>query len=58
MAKALLVLLSWVYMAFGQQSLVVGIFYGIKPAVATLALHALHRRASKLLGSPRSRPVP
>ena len=54
----LLIALSWVYMAFGQQPLVAGIFYGIKPAVAAIILHALHRIASKSLGSPRQRPVP
>ena len=54
----LLIALSWVYMAFGQQPLVAGIFYGIKPAVAAIILHALHRIASKSLGSPRTRPVP
>jgi chromate transporter len=54
----LLIALSWVYMAFGQQPLVAGIFYGIKPAVAAIVLHALHRIASKSLGSPRGRPVP
>ena len=55
---ALLIALSWVYMAFGQQPLVAGIFYGIKPAVAAIILHALHRIASKSLGNPRQRPVP
>ena len=54
----LLIALSWVYMAFGQQPLVAGIFYGIKPAVAAIIFHALHRIASKSLGSPRERPVP
>ena len=54
----LLMALSWVYMAFGQQPLVAGVFYGIKPAVAAIILHALHRIASKSLGSPRQRPVP
>lgn len=55
---ALLVALSWIYMAFGQQPLVVGIFYGIKPAVAAIVLHALHRIASKSLGNPLLAPVP
>src|SRR5476649_2055933 len=32
----LLVLLSWLYMAFGQQPLVAGLFYGIKPAVTAI----------------------
>ncbi|MGB4117909.1 MAG: chromate efflux transporter [Polaromonas sp.] len=48
----LLVGLSWVYMAFGEQPVVAGIFYGIKPAVAAIVLHALHRIASKSLGNP------
>lgn len=55
---ALLIALSWVYMAFGQQPLVAGIFYGIKPAVAAIVLHALHRIASKSLGNPLLAPVP
>ena len=55
---ALLIALSWIYMAFGQQPLVVGIFYGIKPAVAAIVLHALHRIASRSLGNPLLVPVP
>ena len=54
----LLIVLSWIYMAFGQQPVVAGIFYGIKPAVAAIVLHALHRIASKSLGSPLAMPVP
>ena len=54
----LLIVLSWVYMAFGEQPIVAGIFYGIKPAVAAIVLHALHRIASKSLGNPRISPVP
>ena len=54
----LLIALSWIYMAFGQQPLVAGIFYGIKPAVAAIVLHALHRIASKSLGNPVAAPVP
>lgn len=55
---ALLIALSWIYMAFGQQPLVAGLFYGIKPAVAAIVLHALHRIASKSLGNPLLAPVP
>ncbi len=55
---ALLILLSWIYLAFGQLPLVAGIFYGIKPAVAAIVLHALHRIASKSLGNPLLVPVP
>ena len=54
----LLIALSWVYMAFGQQPVVAGIFYGIKPAVAAIVLHALHRIASKSLGNPLVAPAP
>ncbi len=54
----LLIALSWIYMAFGQQPVVAGIFYGIKPAVAAIVLHALHRIASKSLGNPFTMPVP
>ncbi|MGV8804711.1 MAG: chromate efflux transporter [Polaromonas sp.] len=54
----LLIALSWIYMAFGQQPLVAGIFYGIKPVVAVIVLHALHRIASKSLGNPLVAPVP
>ena len=55
---ALLIFLSWIYLAFGQLPLVAGIFYGIKPAVAAIVLHALHRIASKSLGNPLLAPVP
>ena len=55
---ALLIGLGWVYMAFGQLPLVAGIFYGIKPAVAAIVLHALHRIARKSLGNPLHAPVP
>ena len=54
----LLIVLSWIYMAFGQQPIVAGIFYGIKPAVVAIVLHALHRIASKSLGNPLIAPVP
>ena len=54
----LLIVLSWIYMAFGQLPVVAGIFYGIKPAVAAIVLHALHRIASKSLGHPLTLPAP
>ena len=54
----LLIVLSWVYMAHGEQPIVAGIFYGIKPAVAAIVLHALHRIASKSLGNPQMLPIP
>ena len=55
---ALLITLSWVYMAFGKEPAVAGIFYGIKPAVAAIVLHALHRIASRSLGNPVLAPFP
>ena len=54
----LLIVLSWVYMAYGEQPLIAAIFYGIKPAVAAIVLHALHRIAKKSLGNPALAPVP
>jgi len=53
----LLIGLSWVYVAFGHVSWVAGILYGIKPAVAALVLHAVHRIASKTLQKPSVAPV-
>ncbi len=54
----LLIVLSGIYMAFGSQPLVAGLLYGIKPAVAAIVLHALHRLGSKSLGDVRRQPVP
>ena len=45
----ILIALSWVYMRFGHVPAVAGIFYGIKPAVAALVLHAAHRIGSRAL---------
>jgi chromate transporter len=45
----ILVGLSWVYVAFGQMPLVAGIFYGIKPAVTALVVHAAHRIGTRAL---------
>ena len=46
---AILIALSWIYMAFGNTPLVAGIFYGIKPAVTAIVLHAAHRIGSRAL---------
>ncbi|WP_156406363.1 chromate efflux transporter [Hydrogenophaga sp. Root209] len=48
----LLVLLSWVYVAFGSLPAVAAVFYGIKPAVTALVLHAAHRIGSRALKNP------
>lgn len=45
----LLIALSWVYIAFGNVPVVAGIFYGIKPAVTALVLHATHRIGTRSL---------
>ena len=43
--------LSWVYLAFGNVPVVAGLFYGIKPAVTALVLHAAFRLGSRALQS-------
>ncbi|MNU97449.1 Chromate transport protein [compost metagenome] len=45
----ILIALSWVYLRFGNVPVVAGIFYGIKPAVTALVLHAAHRIGSRAL---------
>jgi chromate transporter len=45
----ILVALSWVYMAFGHVPAIAGMFYGIKPAVTALVIHAAYRVGSRAL---------
>ena len=45
----ILIALSWLYMAFGQVPAIAGIFYGIKPAVTALVVHAAYRVGSRAL---------
>lgn len=45
----ILIGLSWVYIAYGDLPLVAGLFYGIKPAVTAIVLHAAHRIGSRAL---------
>ena len=45
----ILIALSWIYIAWGQQPIVAGLFYGIKPAVAALVLQAAHRMGTRSL---------
>ena len=45
----ILIALSWIYLRFGDVPVVAGIFYGIKPAVTALVLHAAHRIGSRAL---------
>ncbi len=45
----ILIGLSWIYLRFGDVPLVAGLFYGIKPAVTALVLHAAHRIGTRAL---------
>ncbi len=45
----ILVGLSWVYMAYGNVPAIAGVFYGIKPAVTALVVHAAYRVGSRSL---------
>ncbi len=45
----ILIGLSWLYIAFGETTLVAGLFYGIKPAVTAIVLQATHRIGSRAL---------
>ena len=45
----ILIALSWVYIAFGEMPVVVGLFYGIKPAVTAIVVQAAYRIGSRAL---------
>jgi chromate transporter len=45
----ILIGLSWVYMVYGAVPAVAGVFYGLKPAVTALVLHAAYRIGSRVL---------
>src|SRR5690606_34309989 len=45
----ILILLSWLYITYGHLTLIAGIFYGIKPAVAAIVVQAAHRIGSRSL---------
>ncbi len=45
----ILIVLSWIYVAFGQTPMVAGLFYGIKPAVTAIVVQAAHRIGSRAL---------
>jgi chromate transporter len=45
----ILIALSWIYLVYGQLPVVAGIFYGLKPAVTALVLHAAHRIGTRAL---------
>jgi chromate transporter len=45
----ILIALSWLYIALGELPVVAGLFYGIKPAVTAIVVHAAHRIGSRAL---------
>jgi chromate transporter len=45
----ILIALSWLYVTHGEQPLVASLFYGIKPAVTAIVLHAAYRIGSRSL---------
>ena len=45
----ILIVLSWVYIAYGDVPVVAGLFYGIKPAVTAIVVQATHRIGSRAL---------
>jgi chromate transporter len=45
----ILIGLSWVYVVYGSLPVVAGIFFGLKPAVTALVLHAAYRIGSRVL---------
>lgn len=48
----ILIVLSWIYMAYGSVPAVVGVMYGIKPAVVAIVLAAAWRIGSRTLKNP------
>ena len=46
---AILIGLSWIYFAFGETTIVSGLFYGIKPAVAAIVIQATYRIGTRAL---------
>ncbi|RZG86655.1 chromate efflux transporter [Acinetobacter venetianus] len=45
----LLILLSWIYIQFGDVPIIAGLFYGIKPAVTAIVFHATYRIGHRTL---------
>jgi len=45
----ILILLSWIYLAFGHLPVVAGILYGVKPAVTAIVVFAAYRIGSRAL---------
>ena len=45
----ILIALSWVYITYGDVPIVIGLFYGIKPAITAIVIHAAYRIGSRAL---------
>ena len=48
----LMIMLSWIYMAYGHVSAIAGVLYGVKPAVVALVLAAAWRLGRRTLRTP------
>ncbi len=48
----LLIVLSWIYVAYGEIPAVAGLLYGVKPAVTAIVIYAAHRVGSRTLKNP------
>jgi len=48
----ILIALTWIYLAYGEVTLVAGVFYGIKPAVVAIVLAAAWRIGQRALKHP------
>jgi chromate transporter len=47
----LMIVLAWLYLRFGDLSVVAGVLYGVKPAVTAVVLHAAQRIGSRTLSN-------
>ena len=45
----ILIALTWIYITYGDVPVVAGLFYGIKPAVTAIVIHAAYRIGSRAL---------
>ncbi|MDW3096128.1 MAG: chromate efflux transporter [Gammaproteobacteria bacterium] len=45
----ILIMLSWIYISYGDVPIVAGIFYGIKPAITAVIIHAAYRIGSRAI---------
>lgn len=48
----LMIILSWIYMAYGHVGAIAGVLYGVKPAVVALVLAAAWRLGQRTLRTP------